>query len=100
MVKGVNKRIVEISFPDSPYFEKAVVFVRGGLPHGCGGDLEAEARTQLEAVEGCMYSIKSSERTRRRVQSAVIKMFSLAFRLSVIICAAAIMAGLVGTSGF
>ena len=100
MIKGVNKRIVEISFPDSPYFEKAVVFVRGGLPHGCGGSLEAEARTQLEAAESSMYSTKASDRTRMRLLSTAIKLFGFAFRLSVIICAAAVLAGLAGASSF
>ena len=30
MIKGVNKRIIEIKNPDSPYFERAVFYLR---PH-------------------------------------------------------------------
>jgi len=28
MIKGVNRQIIEISKPDNPYFERALLFVR------------------------------------------------------------------------
>lgn len=43
MIKGVNKRILEVNFPESEYFEKAVVFLRTDkLPSGVG--MEAEMK--------------------------------------------------------
>ena len=31
MIKGVNKRIIEINNPDSIYFEKAVFYLKAGV---------------------------------------------------------------------
>ncbi|MBE6862169.1 MAG: hypothetical protein E7497_04635 [Ruminococcus sp.] len=31
MIKGVNKRIIEINNPDSIYFEKAVFYLKSGV---------------------------------------------------------------------
>ncbi len=32
MLKGVNKQILEVTNPDSPYFEKIIFFVRTSSP--------------------------------------------------------------------
>lgn len=45
MIKGINKQILEVTNPDSPYFEKIIFFVR---PQGQTVD---ESKLQAEALK-------------------------------------------------
>ncbi len=51
MIKGVNKRIVEVKFPESVYFEKAVIFLRSDMPPTGDVKLAAEAKNSISALE-------------------------------------------------
>ena len=44
MLKGVNKQVVEITNPESPYFEKVIFFVKPEYVNGDGEKLKKEAR--------------------------------------------------------
>ena len=44
MLKGVNKQVVEITNPESPYFEKVIFFVKPEYVNGDGDKLKKEAR--------------------------------------------------------
>lgn len=90
MIKGVNKRIVEVSFPESVYFEKAVLFLRsGGIPKGDAA-LEEEARAQIIRLEnGISAAPLSPSKIKARIAAG--RIINGLFRLSVIICAAAVL---------
>lgn len=44
MIKGVNKRVVEIICTDNEYFEKAVLYIKSDKPDVSAARLESEAR--------------------------------------------------------
>lgn len=50
MVRGVNKRIVEVSETGNEYFEKAILFLRPSRPQE-EGDLEGEAKRYLRHLQ-------------------------------------------------
>lgn len=50
MIKGVNKRVVEIICTDNEYFEKAVLYVKADKPDVPSARLEAEAREFMEGL--------------------------------------------------
>lgn len=54
MIKGVNRKIIEIRNPDSLYFEKAVLYLRPNVT------LLSEAASQKEARK-FIDSLRSSE---------------------------------------
>ena len=88
MIKGVNKRIVEVSFPESVYFEKAVLFLRSeGIPKGDNALVE-EARYQMIRLEnGFSAAPLSPGKIKARIAAG--RIINGLFRISVIICAAA-----------
>lgn len=49
MLKGVNKQILEISNPDSPYFEKIIFFVK---PEGQQDESKLKAEAQKISKQG------------------------------------------------
>ena len=50
MIKGVNKRVVEIVCTDNEYFEKAVLYVKSDKPDVPSARLETEAREFMESI--------------------------------------------------
>ncbi len=50
MIKGVNRRVVEITSTDSDYFEKAVLYVRSDKSEVPAVRLEAEAREYIRSL--------------------------------------------------
>ena len=50
MIKGVNKRVVEIMCTDNEFFEKAVLYVKSDKPEVSSSRLEAEARDFIEGI--------------------------------------------------
>lgn len=88
MIKGVNKRIVEVSLPESIYFEKAVVFLRA---ESCPRDeaaLENEARSSIARLE---YGLPPSDISAAKIKARIAagRALNFLFRLSVIACGAA-----------
>lgn len=47
MIKGINRRVVEITSTDNDYFEKAVLYVRSDKGDVSASRLEDEAREYL-----------------------------------------------------
>ena len=86
MIKGVNKRILEVNFTESEYFENAVVFLRTDkLPGGIGMEAEMKmAELEREISDPAfMYS------TKKPAKKAAHNIGQL-IRHSEIICAAAV----------
>lgn len=50
MVKGVNKRVVEVNHPDCDCFDKAVFYVSADKSHLSERELAEEARRYLESL--------------------------------------------------
>lgn len=59
MIKGVNKRIVEIQNPDSLYFERAVFYLKPNLP-------ELSPRILVQEADNCLRAYSPRSLTRRR----------------------------------
>lgn len=51
MVKGVHKKIIEVSHPGGEYFEKAVFYLKPGVSHLPPQIAEAAAQMLLEELE-------------------------------------------------
>lgn len=94
MIKGVNKRIVEVSFPESVYFEKAVLFLRTESIGKCSSELEDEARLQIIGLENSISPSKLSH-AKIKARIAAGRIMNVMFRISVVICAGAAFAMLI-----
>lgn len=81
MIKGVNKRIIEINNTESIYFEKAVFYLRPGVRELPAAVSEAEAQKYISRIGLESYSCRRSVRLKRAV------IFSL---LAVLVAAAVI----------
>lgn len=90
MIKGVNKRIVEINFPASIYFEKAVVFLRADSPPASAAVLAEEARADILALERS-FSKDTSELFAKKLKLICTCIFTFLFKVSVMICAGAVL---------
>ncbi len=64
MIKGVNRRVIEINNPDGEYFEKAILFVKPEKSGDKPETLRIAARKYLSEVD-------ENDR-RRRVRTIVI----------------------------
>lgn len=84
MIKGVNKRIVEIPFPENPYFEKAVMFIRHDAPDSSPAGITAQARCFAESLKS---GLSAPQRRMQRLGAALYTFLRVAARISVIICA-------------
>lgn len=82
MIKGVNKRVVEITSTDHEYFEKAVLYVKADKSDISHQRITEEAREYL----GRIVPIK-----RKNELSAVVKLAvagGIAFAVLTVICLA------------
>lgn len=82
MIKGVNRRIVEVTLPESAYFEKAVIFLRSDSIPAAGTVIREEAKNSIKKLES---ELPKSEHNFARRAAACIR---LAAQIAVIICAA------------
>lgn len=89
MIKGVNKRIVEISFPESVYFEKAVVFLKADCSAKENPCIANEAGAMILELERGICG-NDNERRKMKGKMRLVRLAELVFRLSVVICAGAI----------
>lgn len=86
MIKGVNKRILEVNFPESEYFEKAVVFLRSDkLPAGIGTEAEMKIAELEREISDPAFLYKTKSSTKKTAH-----IIGLLFRLLMIICAVAV----------
>ena len=113
MIKGVNKRIVEVRLPESEYFERALVFLRSDLPVSdntpaiAEGDVAAAAMKDITLIEnGLLESgfreshlpcasepVTSSGKVLRcflRIGVFAATLFRLLWHVSVVVCAVGI----------
>ena len=94
MIKGVNKRILEVHFPDSDCFEKAVIFLRSDAPPADEKTLAA-ARTDIGDLEPeirklCTFSAGT------KLTHLIKRVFDIAAKIAVIICAVCACAWITG----
>lgn len=94
MIKGVNKRIVEVSFPESVYFEKAVLFLRTESIGKGSAELEEEARAQIIGLENSLSPNRLSP-TKIKARIAAGRIVNILFKVSVVICAGTALAMLI-----
>lgn len=111
MIKGVNKRIVEVRLPESEYFERALVFLRSDLPVSdstastpaiAEGDIAAAAMKDISLLESGLIEsplpctnepVTSSGKILRcflRIGVFASALFRLLWHVSVIVCAVGI----------
>lgn len=85
MIKGVNRRIVEVSFPESAYFEKAVVFLRTDCLPVSGVKLYEEAKEGISELE--KEIARGNVCSFRRIGAAIVNITKITARMAVIFCA-------------
>ena len=66
MLRGVNRKIIEVQDPESRYFERAILFVRQG--DWSSGDIEREAAAFLRGA-----SAEAERRERRASGGTLLK---------------------------
>ena len=64
MIKGINKQILEVTNPESPYFEKIIFFV---TPKG----LAADEKTLKKEAEKISKSAKKPPKSRKTPREAL-----------------------------
>lgn len=90
MIKAVNKRTLEITLPESEYFEKAVIFLRTDIPvpdHSAA----RKARESLSMMESDAALMLGGKR-RRRSLARIQFLTDILFKAAVIVCALAALA--------
>ena len=50
MIKGVNKKVIEINHPDSVYFERAVLYLRPDIAEVPMHEAQAETESYLQSA--------------------------------------------------
>ena len=75
MLKGVTKRIVEIKSPDSPHFERAVLYLRADCPY-------PKKREAIGLAEDYLGTIEPSEQKPRRDLRIIIAVLSLSLGIT------------------
>ncbi len=61
MVRGINKRVIEINETGNPYFDKAVLYMND-RSHKEEGELEEEAKRYLATIQRVRWSGRLSLR--------------------------------------
>lgn len=75
MLKGVTKRIVEIKSPDSPHFERAVLYLRADCPY-------PKKREAIGLAEDYLGTLEPSEQKPRRDLRIIIAVLSLSLGIT------------------
>lgn len=83
MIKGVNKRVVEITGTEHEFFEKAVLYIRADKSCLSSEKITEEAREYLSRIVPVRHSVHLSFAVRLAIASAVV------FALIAVICIAA-----------
>lgn len=68
MIKGVNKRIVEVNDTDSKYFEKILFFVKSDCNYSNSVELENEAKRIVKK-----YQITKNKKMKRVLFNSIIR---------------------------
>ncbi|MCR5601855.1 MAG: hypothetical protein K6G33_14080 [Ruminococcus sp.] len=71
MIKGVNRKIIEIKNPDSLYFEKAILYLKPNITMFSEAASRKAAGSFLESIKSSEYAEKSRKRRRYLVFSAL-----------------------------
>ncbi len=71
MIKGVNKRIIEINNPDSIYFEKAVFYLKAGVRELPVPVAREEAERILSRCSPEIYDAVSKRNTGKIVMTVI-----------------------------
>ncbi len=61
MVRGINKRVIEINETGNPYFDKAVLYMNERNPKA-EGEMEEEAKRYLATIQKVRWSGRLSLR--------------------------------------
>ena len=88
MIKGVNRQILEVTSPDSPYFERIIFFVRNDFEKADEGKLKQEA-------EKLYKSAKKPPKTRKTLKQKLLLISYIALGLGAGCALSALMSALV-----
>ncbi len=82
MVKGVNKQIIEIKSPNSPYFDRAVLYLKKGRQgESCYSALPTQ--TELEtAFQKLEFSVSQRKLKRAVAIMSVVTVLSVALTVA------------------
>lgn len=81
MIKGVNKKIIEINNPDSLYFEKAVLYVRPNVTILPEAISQKEAHRLLSVLLPHQHNKRRLFRSRRYFLIAILILIAVALLL-------------------
>lgn len=84
MIKGVNRRVVEITSTDNEYFEKAVLYVKTDKSDVSAARLEAEAREYMDRIT--TRKICSSVPLALKLGAAAASAIALVLLIYLLIC--------------
>lgn len=82
MIKGVNKKVIEINNPDSPYFDRVILYVRPNTAKRTHGELSCEVDRYLESIT---KGSGSRKRKPRHVDHTIGVMVGMAILLTVVV---------------
>ena len=74
MIKGVNKKIIEINNPNSEYFDKVVLYIKPNIEVRSNGELSYE-------INRCLKSITNSKSTEKKSSITAVYIITLAIVL-------------------
>ena len=74
MIKGVNKKIIEINNPNSEYFDKVVLYIKPNIEVRSNGELSYE-------VNKCLKSITNSKSIEKKSSITTVYIITLAIIL-------------------
>lgn len=74
MIKGVNKKIIEINNPNSEYFDKVVLYIKPNIEVRSNGELSYE-------VSRCLKSITNSKSIEKKSSITTVYIITLAIIL-------------------
>ena len=81
MIKGVNKRIIEINNPDSLYFEKAIFYLKPNVRELPTAVAESEVRKYMDRLNLEEFSFKR----RKHAKQAFLLLAALSSAAAVLI---------------
>lgn len=85
MIKGVNKKIIEINNPESPYFDKVVLYIKPNREIHSSNELAYEVDKYLKSIIKDKHQHKSSSVTNIMIDHNIGVIIGMALVLIMII---------------
>lgn len=85
MIKGVNKRVVEITSTDNEYFEKAVLYLKTDKSDASVSSIEAAAREYLRKIAPVKRYEPLGIGVKLGIAAAIILLLSIGMYIAVMV---------------